>query len=101
VAEPVRLIGFYGFGPASAVMRRNARMLVERLREIGIPVVYEEVTVPALDFEEFEPFVKMDDTEVYIPSVHVDIDKLVDYFISVELARLQPLLPAPPLHAEG
>ena len=95
--EPLSVTGFYGFGPASAGLRRNVLALVDRLREMGIPVEYSEVTVPALDFEEFEPFVIVDGREVYIPSVSVDVDTLVEYFIAVELSQLSPILPLPPL----
>ena len=94
--ERLRIVGFYGYGPASAGVRRNTRLLVEGLRELGFIVEYSEVTVPAVDFDEFEPFVKVNGEEVYIPSVSVDQDTLIDYFLSTALmARVAPL-PLPP-----
>ncbi len=91
---------FLGFGPASAGLERNVRRLVERLREMGLSVEYSVVRVPAVDFEddEFEPFVKIDGREVYLPSVSVDVDKLVDYVLAFEAAEaLTGLLPPPPV----
>lgn len=99
---------FTGYGPASAWLRRNAELLVEALRELGLPAVLEEVRVPALDFEEFEPFAMMEGVEVHIPVVQVPLEKLVEYFIATELphalgasaALLMPLPPSAPEEAE-
>lgn len=98
----MRITVFLGFGPASAGLERNVRRLVERLREMGLSVEYSVVRVPAVDFEddEFEPFVEIDGREVYLPSVSVDVDRLVDYVLAFEAAEVvMGLLPPPPLAA--
>ena len=89
---------FLGFGPASSLMKRNAEVIASRLRELGIPVVVDEIRVPALDFEDFEPFAMVNGEETYIPSVSVDAEKLVDYFIATQLSHSigAVMLPLPP-----
>ena len=98
--RPVTLTVFTGYGPASSWVKRNASLLADALRELGIPVSVEEVRVPAVDFEEFEPFVLAGPgEEVHVPAVGVPVDRLVDYFVSVELPRIigwPGLLPLPP-----
>jgi hypothetical protein len=87
---------FLGYGPLSDGVRRNVLVLVEKLREMGFSVEYSEVRVPALDVEEFEPFVKIDEREVYIPSVSAPAEKLVEYVLAYEFVdSLLGFLPPP------
>lgn len=80
----IRVSAFLGYGPLSEGVRRNTLKLVEKLREMGFQVDYNEVRVPALDLEEFEPFVKIDEREVYIPSVNASAEKLVEYVLAYQ-----------------
>ncbi len=100
--EKLKFTVFIGYGPASSTIRRNTVKIVEALRELGFSVVYEEITVPALDFVDFEPFIKVNEEEVYIPSVNIDEERLLDYFINVELPRILGVtvfLPLPPMES--
>jgi hypothetical protein len=92
----MRVTAFLGYGPLSEGVRRNVRLLVEKLREMGFSVVYEEVRVPALDPEEFEPFVKIDEREVYIPSVSASPERLVEHVLAYEVVEaLLGFIPPP------
>ncbi|ALL01152.1 hypothetical protein Pyrde_1104 [Pyrodictium delaneyi] len=74
----------HGYGPISHGVRENARAVAELLRELGIPVDYTEVTIPALDIEDsFEPIVFVNNVEVYLPSVRADVEKLADYLLAM------------------
>ena len=100
--EKLKFTVFIGYGPASSTIRRNTVKIVDALRELGFGVVYEEVTVPALDFVDYEPFVKVNEEEVYIPSVNIDEERLLDYFINVELPRILGVtasMPLPPMES--
>jgi len=98
-AVSITIVAFLGYGPLSEGVRRNTLMIVEKLREMGFHVDYSEVRVPALDIEEFEPFVKIDEKEVYIPSVSASPEKLVEYVLAYEaVVALLGFLP-PPVHA--
>ncbi len=90
------IVGFLGFGPLSHGVSRNLRAVVEKLREMGIVVDYTEVRLPLLDVEEFEPFALIDGREVYVPSVAVEPEKLVDYLLAAGIVGLSPL-PVPPV----
>jgi len=90
------IVAFLGYGPLSDGVRRNTLAVVEKLREMGIPVEYSEVRVPAIDLEEFEPFVKIDEKEVYMPSVKAQPERLVEYVLAFELVgSLLGFLPPP------
>lgn len=71
---------FAGFGPVSAGVLSNVARLVELLRREGIRVQVSEIRLPLLD-EEFEAFVRINGVEVYIPSVPVDEETLLDYVL--------------------
>jgi len=92
-----RLTVFLGYGPASTGLERNAKLLADMLRDMGISILYEEVRVPAIDFDGFEPFAKLDEEEVYIPSVAVKPEAMLDYILALRAANSGGLLPLPPL----
>ncbi len=98
---PRSIVAFLGYGPLSEGVRRNTLMVVERLREMGFDVEYLEVRVPAVDLLEFEPFVKIDEVEVYMPSISASPDRLVEQVLAYEtLESLMGFLPPPsPVHA--
>jgi len=73
----VEVVVFAGFGPISHKVIINSKYIVEKIRSKGIPATLSIIRVPALDGE-FEPFAKLGDEEIHIPTIDTDLDQVAE-----------------------
>ncbi len=73
----MEIVVFAGFGSLSYRIITNSKHIVEKVRSKGIPVTLAVVRIPALD-EDFEPFVKLGDEEIYIPALETNLDQIAE-----------------------